>query len=119
MPSFVSVRKMQGNRGLIYFVLSEFDYCIKILQDDPPPLDLNEVGSQGRTVLHVAADYGNRDTVEYLVELGVNVETVVLGTKETALHICARRGHTMVSDFSFLSLYSRSHFITLIISKVM
>uniref|UniRef100_A0A914WBN3 VPS9 domain-containing protein n=1 Tax=Plectus sambesii TaxID=2011161 RepID=A0A914WBN3_9BILA len=61
--------------------------------EGPPPLDINEVGSQGRNALHTAADCGKLELVEYLIDFGASVDAVVLGTKETALHICARRGH--------------------------
>lgn len=71
-----------------------------LLQDDPAPLDINEVGCQGRNALHTAADCGREAMVEYLIDFGADVDAVVVGTKETALHICARRGYVMVSEIS-------------------
>lgn len=65
-----------------------------------PSLDIDGIGSHGRNALHTAADCGSLEMVEYFVDLGAAVDALVLGTKETALHICARRGHRLVSGLS-------------------
>ena len=60
-------------------------------------IDLDEVGSHGRTLLMAAASAGLHTTVDMLVDLGASVSAV--GTRRlTALHEASATGHTRIAS---------------------
>jgi len=70
---------------------------IEEAEADPKPLidldvPINQIDSNGRTILHTAAHEGNLNLVSYVLDRGIDIETVDK-TGQTALNLAARQGH--------------------------
>mmetsp|Transcript_16566 Transcript_16566/g.23261 ORF Transcript_16566/g.23261 Transcript_16566/m.23261 type:complete len:163 (-) Transcript_16566:343-831(-) len=56
------------------------------------PKVLNQTGTFGTTLLHIAAQTGQAEMIELLVKAGASVNQVTQN-KETALHLATAKGH--------------------------
>ncbi len=79
-------------RELLQAAASEgSDVLVRVLLD--AGADVDGRNQDGRTALHLAANYGYASTVRLLAKAGANLEVTYGSTGYTALHRAARNGH--------------------------
>ncbi|KAL1490310.1 hypothetical protein ABEB36_013026 [Hypothenemus hampei] len=85
--NFLFKAAQENNVGIASFVLDNFKDA-----------NVNVTDKNGKTVLHLAAEYGNYDMVQFLVAKGVNVNAIDINGK-TVLYWAAKSGNLNVVEF--------------------
>ncbi len=97
-PNFQGSSCNLGRTPLHYACMYDRSRMVAILGSSPPPLANNEQpphrrhDSEGRAPVHLAVEFGDRQTIERLVQhFSSNILSMPTGTGDSVLHIAAYR----------------------------